>query len=135
MKRYIFLIAIIAVALTSCQKEDDVRKVTYLVTGLSSPFKVVYISEDDSTMVDTISPTSISQKWTVSHYQKPGKPAYIYIEGTDVVGLQSSVTQMKFNMSILVDNKIVQKALNYDILKYTTADTLFVVKRSCTIPF
>lgn len=132
MKKYIILLVLSVLAFSACQKENDEKKVTYLITGFADSYKVVYTYGDGSqTIVDSIRPGGKKDSiWTYNFSALPGEIAYIYVESDEDIS-----NAMNFNTSILVDNKIIQKAVSYDKTKITPTDTSYFIKRSCTIPF
>ncbi len=117
--------------LTSCQKDNDPKKVTYFVKGFGDPYKIVYTYGDGSkTKTETVDPKGISDVWSFSFSDMPGEITYFYIESKEDIS-----NSMSFNASILIDGKTFQKAQNYDREIVSGTDTVKVIKRSGTIPF
>jgi len=125
------LIIVFTLISTSCQKDNDTKKVTYFVTGFGDSYKVVYAyGEGSKTHVETITPNGISDTWSFSFHDVPGAITYIYIESKEDIS-----ASMKFNVSTLINGTTFQKSSNYDKARITPTDTVFVIKRSGTIPF
>jgi len=130
----VFSIAIISFFIfisTSCQKENDPKKVTYTIVGFGDPYKVVYaIGDGSKTKVETIKPNGISDAWSYSFSEMPGGITYLYIESKEDIS-----ASMSFNAAILINGTTFQKASYYDKNRITSTDTVYVIKRSGTIPF
>ena len=139
MKKNIYKIAALTLALTivsaiafsSCQKENDPKKVTYFIKGFGDPYKIIYTYGDGSkTKVETITPNGISDTWSYSFSDIPGEITYIYVESKEDIS-----ASMSFNVSTLINGTTFRKALNYDRQKINGTDTVYYIKRSGTIPF
>jgi hypothetical protein len=121
----------LTLTLTSCQKDNDPKKVTYFVKGFGDPYKIVYTYGDGSkTKTEKVDPKGISDVWSFSFSDMPGEITYFYIESKEDIS-----NSMSFNASILIDGKTFQKAQNYDREIVSGTDTVKVIKRSGTIPF
>ena len=121
----------LALTFSSCQKENDPKKVTYFIKGFGSPYKVIYTyGEGSNTKVETITPHGISDTWSYSFSDIPGEITYIYVESKEDIS-----ASMSFNVSTLINGTTFQKALYYDRKKINGIDTVFYIKRSGTIPF
>jgi hypothetical protein len=132
MNKSLILIIIISIFAFACQKENDTKTVTYFVKGFTNPYMVIYTYGDSiATKVDTIDPAGNgSYTWRYSFDAMPGEIAYIYVQSDEHIA-----NLMNFNTSIIVDKKILQKAVSYDNTRVINGDTVSYIKRSCTIPF
>lgn len=131
MKKIIGIIIIALTALIGCQKDNEPKEVTYFIQGFGDPYKVVFTYGDSSaTKTQTVTPDGISDSWSYSFTALPGEIAYIYVESKEDIS-----NSMHFITAILIDGKIYQKALSYDLTRVVGNDTVNTIKRSGTIPF
>ncbi len=131
MYKNILLILITVLMTTACQKENDPKKITYFVQGFGDPYEVVYTYGDGSlTKKQNITPQGISDVWKFSFTAPPGEITYLYIESKEDIS-----ASMSFNASILIDGKTFQKALSYDKQLIKGSDTVYIIKRSGTVPY
>jgi len=120
--RYIILIAIVILGffLSSCEKNRDQHKITYLVTKSVAGFDVTYLLGKDNFVKETVVVNSETEIWTVSHYAKPGDIVYVSVLDT---------TASSFvNVKIMIDGKFLREKTRDDV----TTKPLTV---SCTVPY
>ena len=131
MYKKILLLLVIIVTAAACQKDDEPKNVTYFVQGFGDSYKVVYsYGEGNATKVETVKPQGISDVWKFSFTAPPGEITYLYIESKEDIS-----ASMSFNASILIDGKTFQKALSYDKQLIKGSDTVYIIKRSGTVPY
>lgn len=114
--------------LSSCQKDQDLRKVTYQIGGLKDPYKVVYLNENGETITKTVTPVSASKPWIMTFNKNEGEIIYVYLEHKE----KFSPGSMTFYAGIYVDGKAYQVARSHDL---SVGDSIFKVKRAGTVPF
>lgn len=126
--RNIIIVFALLFLLNSCQKEQDIRKITYQIGGLKDPYKVIYLNESGETITQTITPVSASKAWKLTFNKSEGEIVYLYLEHKE----KFSPGSMSFYAGIYVDGKAYQVARSYDL---SVGDTIFKIKRAGTVPF
>lgn len=120
------LIAVIILLLTSCTKEYEERKITYLITGLGTEYKLSYLNEEGETINEKISPSGTTDVWKYNFTARQGDLVYLFTE------FYEKIDHKTFQFRILVDGKVYKDSYGYD---HNQADTLFRVLRSGVIPY
>jgi hypothetical protein len=128
-KVLIIIIGMLAFLGFSCQKEADLKKVDYYITGLTEAYTVVYLDQDGNSVSTMVNPTGLSYKWIKTFQMEPGSPVYLYAKFTD----NDVDLTMKFNFGILVNGKYEYQAKANDKVTYGI-DTIYEVKRSGIVP-
>ncbi len=127
-KIFVFIIAVVVLA--SCQKDRDMLKVDYMITGFGDPYTVSYLDVSGATITKTITPNGISDKWKVSFLADPGTPLYLYVKSQEDIS-----NSMSFSMGLIVEGKYYQQAKNYDGKIVIQGQTYYEIKRSGVVPF
>ncbi|RLD43387.1 MAG: hypothetical protein DRI86_10110 [Bacteroidetes bacterium] len=130
MKKIYFIIAVLAIIASSCQKEADSKVVDYMITGLADPYSIVYLDDNGNSVAETITPNGLSDKWIKSFSMDEGSPIYLYIKFTEDIS-----SNMSFNMGVLINGKYYKQAKHFDKESSATGTLIFEVKRSGIVPF
>ncbi|RUA26996.1 MAG: hypothetical protein DSY76_05605 [Bacteroidetes bacterium] len=127
-KIFVFIIALIVLA--SCQKDRDLIKVDYMITGFGDPYMVSYLDVDGATVTEKISPDGISDVWRLSFMAEPGTPLYLYVKSQEDIS-----NSMGFSLGLLINGKYYQQAKNYDGEIVIQGQKYYEIKRSGVVPF
>lgn len=127
-KIFVFIIALIVLA--SCQKDRDLIKVDYMITGFGDPYTVSYLDVDGATVTEKISPDGISDVWKLSFMAEPGTPLYLYVKSQEDIS-----NSMGFSLGLLINGKYYQQAKNYDGEIVIQGQKYYEIKRSGVVPF
>ena len=130
MKKIYFIIAIIGIIASSCQKEADSKTVDYMITGLADPYSIVYLDDEGNSVSETITPDGLSDNWVKSFSMDEGTPVYLYIKFTEDIS-----SNKDFSMGILIDGKYYKQALHFDRESIVNGNLIFEAKRSGIVPF
>ena len=126
----LILASAIFVLFTYCEKDNDTRQVTYLLTGLEQDFQVSYINEQGKTINDNIEPVNDDAVWTYSFDAQKGDILYLYIRFLD-----TDLDPTKFKFRILINGKVYKDAYGCDKEDTETIPISYVVKRAGTVPY
>jgi len=129
MKKIYFIIVILGIIASSCQKEADPKTVDYMITGLADPYSIVYLDADGNSVAETITPDGLSNKWVKSFSMEEGTHVYLYIKFTE------DISSSKFSMGIIIDGKYYKQAKHFDEESIVAGTLIFEVKRSGIVPF
>ncbi len=127
MKNLVLVFIALLVISVSCQKDGDPKKVSYMITGLSDNYSVVYIDADGKTISKDVTPAGLSSNWTQDFTMDQGSPVYLYLKFKEDIS-----SSMRFSMGIIIDGKYEYQAKYYE---KTIGDTIFEVKRGGIVPF
>jgi len=127
-KIFVFIIALIVLA--SCQKDRDLIKVDYMITGFGDPYTVSYLDVNGATVTEKISPDGISDVWKLSFMAEPGTPLYLYVKSQEDIS-----NSMGFSLGLLINGKYYQQAKNYDGEIVIQGQKYYEIKRSGVVPF
>ena len=119
MKKY-FLLILVILLISACEKFDEEKQVSYLISDCESGFNVTYSDENGTLIKKDVITSSAEDKWTYSFESKKGEIIYISAIYKDI--------NSEINVQILVDDKLFKQASS----KY---DTLNFVTVSGTIPY
>jgi len=131
-KRYFVIITIVlcSVVFSSCEKDNDLHTVIYVVKGLTSDFQVAFLDENEQTVkYDSITITDKAKGWTYTWQGKPGDLTYLYLRYKDNIDMMSG-----FYAAILVDGVAIEQAFNYDMAD-TNRTYPYQIIRQGYIPF
>lgn len=141
--------------ISSCEKDTDPRKVTYLIRGLTSKFRVAYIDETGKTIqLDKIEPDSVKNVlnvynkvndstyvfereiqgdfWSVDLQADRGDILYLFLEYDDNVGMS---TGEGFQFRILINGKVYKEAFGRDKELGIESDFKYRIIRQGNVPF
>ncbi|MCD4745927.1 MAG: hypothetical protein K8R58_06475 [Bacteroidales bacterium] len=119
MKKIIILITII-LSFIACEKDNNEKEVTYLITDSDSGFDVTYKNKDKETVFEKVLVASSEDKWKYFFKAVKGDIVYVSANYTDI----NSAIKVK----ILIDGKVYKEAA-------TKYDTTSFVTVSGTIPY
>jgi hypothetical protein len=126
MKKFIIPL-VLMLTLTACEKEYEERNVSYLITGLTNPYTVAWLSPDGVTTTETIQPANDGEVWLQNFTAHQGDILYMFAQFTD-----KELVPTKFKFRILINGKVFKESFGYD---HNIGDTLFRVKRAGVIPY
>jgi len=106
--------------MSACEKFDEEKQVSYLISNCESGFNVTYRDKNRTLIKKDISTSSAEDNWSYSFTCKQGDIVYVSAIYNDI--------SSEINVQILVDKKLFKQASS----KY---DTLNFVTVSGTIPY
>ncbi|MCF8228407.1 MAG: hypothetical protein K9G58_12385 [Bacteroidales bacterium] len=122
MKKYIILtiLSLSLIGISSCEKNDEARKVVYQISDNQSGFEVSYRNASGEVKKEQVIPESKEDVWKYTFEAREGEIIY-------VSGIYDDVTT-GIKVQILLDGKLFkEKSSLYDTLNYVIV--------SGTVPF
>ncbi len=120
MKTRILNILFFLFALSSCEVNDDIRKITYRISDNESGFDVTYKNENDEMITENVNISSAEDVWEYSFQAQEGDIYYVSAIYKDI--------NTGIKVQALIDGKVAgQNSSLYD--------TLHFVITSGTIPY
>lgn len=124
-----FLVFLGILILSSCDKVEE-QKVTYLITGLKTPYFVTYLNEEGVEVNLKVTPKSSGEQFIVSFFAESGDLVYLYSKFYD-----QNLIPTVFKHRILLNGKVFKEAYNYDKESLVDSVKTYYIRRSGTVPY